>query len=99
MIFLQNKLIKLIIIFLLLLPVCLAAGTTGKIVGLVVDESTGEPLAGVNVIIENTVLGAATDLDGGYFIIGIPPGKYTIIANYISYACLLYTSPSPRDRS
>ena len=85
MIFLPNKLIKLIIMFLLLLPVFLIAGTTGKIVGLVIDESTGEPLAGVNVIIENTVQGAATDLDGNYFIIGIPPGKYTIIANYISY--------------
>ena len=73
MIFLPNKLIKLIIIFLLLVPVFLIAGTTGKIAGLVIDGSTGEPLAGVNVIIENTVMGAATGLDGSYFIIVVSP--------------------------
>jgi hypothetical protein len=63
----------------------LRAGTTGKLVGRVTDVSTDEPLAGVNVIIENTSLGAATDLDGYYMIIGIPPGSYAILASYISY--------------
>ncbi len=63
----------------------LNAGTTGKIVGNVTDASTGDGLAGVNVIIENTALGAATDLDGNYLIIGVPPGAYTLLATFISY--------------
>ena len=64
----------------------LIAGTTGKIVGYVSDEETGEPLIGVNIVLENTTLGAATDLDGNYYIIGIPPGRYTILASYVSYS-------------
>ena len=51
----------------------------------VTDKSTGEALAGVNVIIDGTSMGAATDLDGTYYIIGIPPGEYIIIAMYVSY--------------
>ncbi len=63
----------------------LYAGTTGKLVGRVTDASTGEGLAGVNVLVENTTFGAATDLDGNYLILGLSPGKYTLVASYISY--------------
>jgi outer membrane receptor protein involved in Fe transport len=69
----------------LLLPLVLSAGTTGKIAGRVVDAKTGESIPGVNVFLENTVMGAATDVDGNYFIIGIPPGEYTLVAGYIGY--------------
>lgn len=62
------------------------AGTTGKIVGQVVDASSGDPLPGVNILVENTVFGAATDMDGSYLIIGIPPGKYSLRAVFIGYA-------------
>ena len=79
-------LLKLLTLFGLLLFVNgLYAGTTGKLVGRVTDASTGEGLAGVNVYLENTPYGAATDLNGNYLIIGIPPGKYTLIASYVSY--------------
>ncbi len=61
------------------------AGTTGKIAGKVVDAATGEPLPGVNVIIEHTTLGAATDKDGEYFIINVPPGLYNVVARMIGY--------------
>ena len=40
------------------------AGTTGKIAGKVTDGETGEALPGVNVIIEGTQLGSATDIEG-----------------------------------
>ncbi len=63
----------------------LFAGTTGKLVGRVTDAQTGEALAGVNVYLENTSFGAATDVDGNYLILGIPPGTYTLVASYISY--------------
>ncbi|HED09722.1 MAG TPA: TonB-dependent receptor, partial [Caldithrix abyssi] len=61
------------------------AGTTGKIAGHVQDKSSGEPLVGVNIYLENTVLGATTDVNGDYVILNIPPGKYTVIAQYIGY--------------
>ena len=61
------------------------AGTTGKIAGTITDATTGESLVGVNVYLKDENFGAATDVDGNYVIIGIPPGKYTLIINYISY--------------
>ncbi len=62
------------------------AGTTGKISGKIVDANTGEPLYGVNVVLMGTVMGAATDLEGEYFIINIPPGNYQIKASLIGYS-------------
>jgi len=62
------------------------AGVTGKLAGIVVDEKTKEPLAGANIFIEGTNLGASTDLDGYYFIINIPPGKYTVNFSFMGYA-------------
>jgi hypothetical protein len=61
------------------------AGTTGKIAGMVSDESTGEPLAGANVFIAGSSMGSSTDEDGFYFIINIPPGEYSVTVSYIGY--------------
>ncbi len=58
------------------------AGTTGKLTGRVTNEKK-EPLAGVNVRIEGLRLGAATDENGSYFIIGIPAGTHTVRANLL----------------
>ncbi len=63
----------------------LYAGTTGKIVGKVVDKQTGEALPGAGVIIQETGQGTATDLDGSFVIINVPPGTYTLKASYVGY--------------
>jgi outer membrane receptor protein involved in Fe transport len=60
------------------------AGTTGKLSGKVVNEKK-EPLAGVNVRIEGQRLGAITDDQGDYFIIGVPAGTYTVRMNLVGY--------------
>ena len=61
------------------------SGTTGKLAGKVTDVETGEPLPGVNIIIEETSLGAAADEDGTYYILRIPPGTYDVRASMIGY--------------
>jgi outer membrane receptor protein involved in Fe transport len=61
------------------------AGNTGKIAGVVKDGQTGEPLVGANVIIEGTTQGAATNIDGYYVILNIPPGKYALSASTLGY--------------
>lgn len=63
----------------------LFAGETGKISGKVIDKKTNEPLPGVNILIEGTSIGAATDLNGEYFILQIPPGTYSLRASMIGY--------------
>ncbi|MBI4543897.1 MAG: TonB-dependent receptor [Gemmatimonadetes bacterium] len=59
---------------------------TGKITGLVTDQQTGTPLAGVQVYVEGTGRGALTQENGRYFIINIPPGLYTVTAQLIGFA-------------
>ncbi|HVO72435.1 MAG TPA: carboxypeptidase-like regulatory domain-containing protein, partial [Ignavibacteriaceae bacterium] len=62
------------------------AGTTGKIAGRVTDKETGEPLPGVNLVVEGTTLGSTTNLDGYYTILQVPPGIQTIIASMVGYS-------------
>src|SRR2546426_2556350 len=77
--------LRMLVLFLALMPAMLKAGTTGKIAGHVKDSQTNEALAGVNVVIEGTTLGAATDIEGYFAILNIPPGRYTVGASAIGY--------------
>jgi outer membrane receptor protein involved in Fe transport len=61
------------------------AGTTGKIAGRVVDRDSDEPLPGVSVLIEGTATGAATNIQGEFFIINVPPGTYNLRATLVGY--------------
>ena len=70
----------------LLLGLTLAfAGETGRIVGKVVDGSTGEPVPGAVVEVEGSDLGNNTDVDGRYAIMSIPAGTWTITASATGY--------------
>lgn len=57
----------------------------GSISGTVVDQKTGETIIGANVIIEGTIIGAATDLNGNFRIENLSPGTYNIQVSFISY--------------
>ncbi len=61
------------------------AQTTAHITGHVTAQKTGEPLPGVNIIVQDTNYGAATDREGRYTITNLPPGTYTIVASMIGY--------------
>ena len=61
------------------------AQRTGKIMGTIIDSTTGDPLYGANVFLEGTSLGAATSIEGEYVIPQVSPGKYNIIVRYIGY--------------
>jgi outer membrane receptor protein involved in Fe transport len=74
-----------ILIGLLLLTSLVFGGTTGKLAGKVINTETGKPLAGANVFIEGTRLGAATDLDGEYYIINVPAGRYSVTTSSLGY--------------
>ncbi|MBS4015600.1 MAG: TonB-dependent receptor, partial [Candidatus Latescibacteria bacterium] len=83
----RNLLVPLIIAS-FLVPVFtsqLFASVTGRIIGRIVDAETREPLAGVNVIVEETELGAATDAEGRYLITNIPSRRVNVTASYIGY--------------
>lgn len=78
-----KRLISFLIIMLSFFQVF--AGTTGKLTGRVTDQNTGEPLIGVNILLEGTIFGVATNEDGEYLIINLPPGRYNLKVTYIGY--------------
>lgn len=62
---------------------------TCNVNGTVLDETTQQPLPGVNVIIEGTSLGAASDLDGYFTVTDIPAGIYNVRFSAIGYKPLI----------
>jgi outer membrane receptor protein involved in Fe transport len=65
------------------------SGTTGKIAGTITDKKTGESQPAVNIVVLGTSLGAATDINGEYTILQIPPGTYKVQFSYIGYKKLI----------
>jgi len=64
--------------------IILGQGST-TIRGRVVAKDTGQPLMGVNIIVQGTYWGSATAADGSYSITGITPGDYDLRVTYIGY--------------
>jgi len=64
--------------------VSLAQGS-GIIKGQVVDQTTGESLVGANIMIVNTSIGNAADLDGNFVLRLVPVGTWTLKVSYVGY--------------
>ena len=62
--------------------------SNGKITGTVAQEATGGPAVGVNVVLVDTYLGAATDENGRFRILNVPPGTYSIRVDAIGFATI-----------
>ncbi|MBN2008164.1 TonB-dependent receptor [candidate division KSB1 bacterium] len=80
--------LSLVLIFFLGFSAITNADTTGKISGVVKDVESGDPLPGVNVVIEGTMQGAATNIDGDYVILNVPPGTYDLRFMTIGYTTM-----------
>ena len=85
------KLIFLYFIFFSLFTTILNA-QTGKIAGSVTDADTREQLIGINVLIEGTSTGAASDVEGYYVINNVDPGVYTLIFSGVGYQKKIVTN-------
>ena len=63
--------------------------SNGKIIGTVIQKSDNAPAVGVNIILVDTYLGAASDEGGNFVILNIPPGTYSVRADAIGFAPVL----------
>jgi TonB-dependent receptor len=63
-------------------PSLMASGT---VKGKVFDKDTKEALPGANVTVRGTSIGAASDLNGMYTILNVPPGTFTVQVSYVGY--------------
>jgi outer membrane receptor for ferrienterochelin and colicin len=68
------------------------AGTTGKIVGTVIDSETKEPIPGAVIQLLGTELGANSDMDGRYMINNVPVGTYSLQARMMGYEGVTVTN-------
>ncbi|PKQ46624.1 SusC/RagA family TonB-linked outer membrane protein [Confluentibacter flavum] len=82
---LSRTLIKKYAIIAILFPFCLASAqnSTEKITGVVLDESNGEPLLGVNILLKDSNQGAVTD-ENGTFSITAKIGE-TLTVSYLGF--------------
>ena len=74
---------------LMLLLACLFVGIglvtaqTRTVTGVVISEEDGQPVIGASVRVENTQLGAITDVDGKFQIANVPSSAKTLVISYI----------------
>ena len=61
----------------LLFTLIIVNSISGKMQGVVRNIDTKEPIPFADVIILNTEIGGATDENGYFHILNVPPGKYT----------------------
>ena len=64
------------------------SATVGTISGQIVDERSGEPIIGAQVMISELGLGGSTDFEGEYYIQNVPVGVHKVQVWMIGYAKL-----------
>jgi len=67
--------------------ICLAAGLAAQemtVSGQVTEAESGDPLTGVNIVVEGSSTGTVSDIDGNYTI-EVPDGEATLVFSYIGY--------------
>ena len=60
--------------------------SNGKLTGTITQKSDNAPAVGVNIMITDTYLGAASGQDGRFVILNIPPGTYSVRVDAIGFA-------------
>lgn len=76
---------RLSVLLVLLWSTTALAGVTGSLEGLVTDATTGQPLAGANILVAATRQGTVTDTLGRYRIHNIRAGTYDVQVSMIGY--------------
>lgn len=62
------------------------------VTGTVIDHSSNETLAGVEVRVKGTDIATYTDFDGNFYLPAMSPGTYTLEFNYITYSSASVTT-------
>ena len=73
-----------LVILLLAFVSTIVSAQTGKISGRITNQD-GKPLAGANVVVKGSSIGAASNIRGEFVLTGVPSGSQVLTATYIGY--------------
>ena len=74
-----------LLLLVLLVSSSASAQGTGTIAGQVIEADGVTAVIGGNVRVDGTALGAVTDIDGNYRILGVSAGTYSVSASFTGY--------------
>ena len=83
--FSRNRLLILLVFLVIALPYAILAGTTGRIIGTVLDKDSNAPLPFANIVVEGLEIGVMADETGQFRINGVPGGEVTLIVTMMGY--------------
>ncbi|MBI9070743.1 MAG: TonB-dependent receptor [Melioribacteraceae bacterium] len=81
----KTKLLIFIFLLSLISASQIYSQSTGKIMGVIKDLGLDEGIPFANVLVNGTTIGTASDIDGNFVILNIPPGVYSVTASYVGY--------------
>lgn len=79
-----NPMFLIGILFLIFVPNIVIA-QSGTIIGKVIDNSTGKPLSGADVVINGVTPKVTSDLDGKFILRGVPVGNYLLVVRHSGF--------------
>ncbi|MCE1154931.1 MAG: TonB-dependent receptor [Bacteroidales bacterium] len=80
---------RIILIFSLLVSAFALMAQKGTIKGRIYNAKTNEPLEFANILIQGTLIGSTSDLDGNYIFTGIDPGFKQLVVSLVGYETTL----------
>jgi hypothetical protein len=71
--------------FIALIACSFASAQNGSISGVILDKNAQTSLTGATILLQNTDLGAISDIDGKFFIEKIQPGTYNVKISLLNF--------------
>ncbi len=87
----SNKKMLLVLLFFITSNLTFSQNITGIIEGEIIDKENKSPLVGATVLIENSSMGNAANIDGKFVIENVNVGSYSLKISYIGYESIIKT--------
>lgn len=82
----NKQMLRLFVAFVLFTFLCAEIfAQSGTVRGVIYEKKTGEPIPFCNVVLDGTLYGGATDIDGYYGLTKVKAGDYTLKVSYMGY--------------
>lgn len=82
------KIVKLLVFSLIIVSPFALYSQIGEVKGKIIDALTLEPMPFANVFVNNTTLGATSDIEGNFVLKDVPIGTHELIFSYVGYHSL-----------